>query len=464
MFWLSPKHKIIVLDLINDSSVLEDFYKDFVEDLWSISDKFDYKEFIGIPRYWSKELMIKENIEEENSIEKLLEKSKLDKKLQRKNELLISLLVWSINEISKIQVEEPENLLEKVKKKIVLFDWDQTNFIYKEVNKKVVYIQWLAGTWKTELLLHKLKEVYTSSDNSKIFFTCHNKVLSNNLKSRIPEFFNFMKVEKQIEWNKRLWVTNAWGSMNDKNSWLYRCICDIYNIPFYTYDRFKSFDDFLKIALDEIKKINPKEFAFDYIFIDESQDFSETFFKLCELVTRKKVYIAWDIFQDIFGNFSKNTNFNVDVALNKCYRTDPRTFMFAQSIWMWLFEGDKMNWLDDKEWKASWYNIERNNCNISLSRESIRRFEDLEEEDVTSMNIEVVEGNYIEKILEILKRIKDENPTVKPDDIGIVILWQNQKIFDFINKLEFEIIENIGYKVTINDKKLKKKRWYNIFK
>jgi len=36
------------------------------------------------------------------------------------------------------------------------------------------------------------------------------------IKERIPKFFDFMKVEKQIEWNKRLWVDRAWGSQFDK--------------------------------------------------------------------------------------------------------------------------------------------------------------------------------------------------------------------------------------------------------
>ena len=33
-------------------------------------------------------------------------------------------------------------------------------------------------------------------------------------------------------------------------------------------------------------------FAFTYMFIDESQDFDENFFELCELVTEKNIYVA----------------------------------------------------------------------------------------------------------------------------------------------------------------------------
>ena len=52
--------------------------------------------------------------------------------------------------------------------------------------KNKILIQGMAGTGKTELLLHKLKEIYYSQSNSKIVFTCHNKVLANDMKKRIP--------------------------------------------------------------------------------------------------------------------------------------------------------------------------------------------------------------------------------------------------------------------------------------
>ena len=39
---------------------------------------------------------------------------------------------------------------------------------------------------------------------------------------------------------------------------------------------------------------------FDYMLVDECQDFPESFFELCDLVVRNQVYLAGDIFQSIF--------------------------------------------------------------------------------------------------------------------------------------------------------------------
>ena len=233
---LIPKHKIIFLNLSEEKKTdFENYYDDFIEDLASISDKYEYKEYIGRPRDWKKNNTGEANLEDfsKSSLKEFLTCFELkDSKEQRIGEYLISLLIGSINDIQQKGIEVPETLLEKVKKNIVLFDGDQTRFIYREFSNKTVTIQGLSGTGKTELLLHKLKDIYLKEKNSKIFFTCHSVALANTLKERVPSFFNFMKVDEQIEWEKRLWVSRAWGSQKDINSGLYSYICNFYNIPF----------------------------------------------------------------------------------------------------------------------------------------------------------------------------------------------------------------------------------------
>ncbi len=446
---LSPKHKIIFLYLNNDKESSKKYYRRFISDLSSISDKFDYKDFIGYSDEWEDELIITETIGSNFDIKNFLENNRIENNLERKNELIISLLIGSINDIEKIGLDKPESLLEKVKNNIILFDGDQTRFIYKKLEQKKVSIQGLSGTGKTELLLHKLKEIYLSEEKSKTFFTCHNIALANTLKSRIPNFFNFMKVEKQIQWNEQLWVDRAWGSGRDKNSGLYSYICDFYNIQFLRWNKSTTYEIIFKLALEEIKKIDNDnfEYAFDYILIDERQDFPDIFFELCEKITRKKVYIAGDIFQDIFDNNIEQRIIDVDYVLNRCYRTDPRVLMFAHSIGMGLFENKKLNWLKDKEWKACGYKIDKDGRNVCLSRESVRRFEDLAIDDISTMNIEKYDN--INKIIDIIENIIKENPTVRPEDIAIIVLDDDKTIYEFMYELKYEIMNRLECKVNI---------------
>ncbi|WP_341848624.1 DEAD/DEAH box helicase family protein, partial [Enterobacter hormaechei] len=103
------------------------------------------------------------------------------------------------------------NILDSVKSKIILFDTDQTSFVFKSGIGKKFVIQGLAGSGKTELLLHKLKEVYSKNSEARIAFTCFNKILASSMKSRIPDFFDFMRVERQIDWNNKLFCFHSWG-------------------------------------------------------------------------------------------------------------------------------------------------------------------------------------------------------------------------------------------------------------
>ena len=93
-----------------------------------------------------------------------------------------------------------------------------------------------------------------------------------------------------------------------------------------------------QLALQELKKKKEEEgdewkYAFSYVLVDESQDFDDTFVELCSLVTEKQVYIAGDIFQSIFEDASNHST-EPDFLLSRCYRTDPKTLMFAHALGM----------------------------------------------------------------------------------------------------------------------------------
>ncbi|EFI4062640.1 AAA family ATPase, partial [Escherichia coli] len=337
--------------------------------------------------------------------------------------------------------------------KIILFDGDQTRFVYQKFDKKKVVIQGLSGTGKTELLLHKLKEIYLDKENlnSKIMFTCHNKILADNMRKRIPEFFNFMKVEQQISWNERLWCVNAWGSQYDGNSGAYRYICEYYGLSFYRFSYVMTFDKVCRIALDELKKLPSNEFkhCFDFMLIDESQDFPSSFIELCELVTRDTIYVAGDIFQSIFDTNISN-EIQPDFLLSKCYRTDPRTLMFAHGLGMGLFEEEPLTWLMNNEWEACGYIVDESvKGKLRLKREPLRRFEDVTDAKIHS--VELINSTYEteeENILGILRKIKEENPTVLADDIGIIFIDQAKTIFKIADRLELSVPRLLGWKVN----------------
>lgn len=451
---LMPQHKITFINLSPNDDRFDEFVEDFTEDLASISDKFRYKDVIGRPRAWLDLIEKVDFTQPSFAIEELVGNTYIEApNRQRVCELLISLLTGSINDVNTVKADIPQTVLDKVKQKIQLFDGDQTRFIYEQLPKKEVKIQGLSGTGKTELLLHKLKELYVSKPESRIAFTCHNRILADSLRRRIPDFFNFMKVEQQIKWNERLWCTHAWGSQSDVDSGIYRYICHKYGLTFNRWSSTMSFERACSIALKELQECEITEFAFDYVFIDESQDFPESFFDLCQLATRETAFIAGDIFQSIFdGNIADHVD--PDYLLSKCYRTDPRTLMFAHALGMGLFEPVKLRWLKDKEWEACGYLIEKSNENATynLRREPLRRFEDLEQNNIRSIEIVKTEGDFVTDssaaILRILTEIKNTNPTVTVDDIGIIFMDGGNSVYKLADSLEQLIPRNFGWAIN----------------
>lgn len=459
---LMPKHKISFVDLYGQPDDFDEYCDEVIEDLGSISDKYRYKEQIGRPRHWQYDLIQRVSGSEvdllnERAFDKIVQNGYIaDPSRQRICELLISLLTGSINDIDHVKASIPENVLEKVKRKIILFDGDQTRFIYEKLDKPLIKIQGLSGTGKTELLLHKLKELYVLPNEPSIAFTCHNKILAASLKARIPEFFNFMKVEQQIEWDIKLWCMHAWGSRGDPNSGVYRKICAFYNLPFEPFGA--SFDNVCMRALKIIRESNAVMYLFDYMLVDESQDFPDSFFELCQAVTKTKVYIAGDIFQNIFGSADKNS-IDSDYLLSKCYRTDPRTLMFAHGLGMGLFEDVKLKWLTDDEWKACGYIMEvaefDENGNPQLckfKREPLRRFEDIDRDNYKSVEIIKVFNEFFkevcESIVRVIRTIKGQNPTVSADDIGVIFLDADKWIYRVADELEIVVAREFDWQVN----------------
>lgn len=461
---LMPNHKIIFINSGRKEDEFENFVEDFIEDIGYIAKKYDFLEIVGRPRQWREQFTISYSGDEFNSLSfsRCCAESELRfEEQRRKGEILISLVTGSINEAERLGRDIPQNILEQIKRKIILFDGAQTRFIFDEPPKKRIVIQGLAGTGKTELLLHKIKELYTSKEGYKIVFTCHNEILADSLRKRVPDFFNFMKVEEQIEWNSRLWVMRSWGSSRDCNSGVYSYICKYYGIPFERYEKNSvTFDSACKRALSRLEKIENFECCFDYVLIDESQDFSDSFFDLCEKVTSNCVYVAGDIFQDIFEDKQWSV-IDPDFLLNKCYRTDPRTLMGAHAIGMGLFER-KLRWLSDEEWEACGYIIEKENDIYSLRRKPLKRFEDTQNIDCLGIEIRQLSSiepqNYLTEVLGIIRGIKEKYSTVEPDDIAIMFMENMNDNFGLASMLQMQIKEEFGWDTNVGYETKEKKR------
>jgi superfamily I DNA and RNA helicase len=445
---LVPGHKITFFNFGEEGRAFDNYVDDVITDLNTISTTYKYMEHIGRPREWRKELIETRQYNHNMPFDvgNFLADIEQEGEWRRKVDLLISLLTGSINDIDKIGAAEPVSLLEKVKKKIILFDGEQSRFIYNNYQvKKMISVQGLSGTGKTELLLHKLKDLYVSDDNTKIFFTCHNIALADKLKQRIPRFFDFMMVNKQIKWRERLWMARAWGSENNPDSGLYSFICNYYGLPFYRYRLGVDYQYIYSRILDALNSIPDRQFkhCLDFILVDESQDFPEVFFEVCKKIVRQRVYLAGDVFQDIFDSVKKK-KWGFDIVLNRCYRTDPRTLMFAHALGLGLFEENKLNWFDKTQWENLGYKTDYSEQGyLKLRRNPIKRFDEFD----LGVSLEIHNDTKPSKVKEIIHGLIESNPDLKPGDIAIILVDDSRNIYEYMDMLCYTINQEFGYQV-----------------
>lgn len=128
---LIPDFKIVFVNTeVEDEEDFENYVEDIVDDIDNISITYDFRKRIGRKRKWQKKFVEETNINDFDV--KNIEKYKLvDEQDKRDVNIIISLLIGSINSVEKIGDDAPTNILDKVKQKIILFDGDQTRFIFK---------------------------------------------------------------------------------------------------------------------------------------------------------------------------------------------------------------------------------------------------------------------------------------------------------------------------------------------
>lgn len=439
---LIPKTKIIFTNTKDiNSDEFEDYVGDFIDSITTLSGVFGFKEKIGSSRKWQH--LIEEVPISDISEAKFNELYVEDKKSLAMLEILIALTTGSIN--TPDRGGQSNSILEAVRKRIIQFDGDQTRFIYDDIPKKEISIQGLAGTGKTELLFHRLVNLYNQTDK-KIVFTCNSRVLANDIKKRLPKFFDQMKVSKREDIDERVRVMRSWGSQYNPISGLYSYICDFYGIEFINYSDsgVDAFDGVCKKAVEQLKQIkeNPDfEYCFDYILIDEAQDFSDSFFELCSIVASEQIIIASDIFQTIYQRESEIVQ-NPDFTLNKVYRTDPKNFMFSQFLGFGLKEKPVIKWFEqDEGWITSGYTIDKyseDGKNVyEFSREPINRFSDFNDYPIqpTVLKFSESDNEILGQVSGIIDELRENHPDIEPGDIGIVFVSKRNKGYELANMI-----------------------------
>ncbi|MBJ3457157.1 DEAD/DEAH box helicase, partial [Salmonella enterica subsp. enterica serovar Agona] len=145
----------------------------------------------------------------------------------------------------------------------------------------------------------KIAHIHSQNPHWKIAVTFNSRSLKEQLKNLVSAFAD----DNGIDWDN-VDIIHAWGGARTEG--LYYNACVAHNIPYYDYNGARRLAEFNETPFQAACKNfldNKKEDKklYDFILIDEAQDFSIEFLRICYslLGEKKRLVYAYDELQNL---------------------------------------------------------------------------------------------------------------------------------------------------------------------
>lgn len=229
-------------------------------------------------------------------------------------------------------------------------------------------IRGLAGSGKTVVLAMKAALTHLRYPSARIAYTFYTKSLYQHVKRLITRFYRQFD-DQDPDWDK-LQILHAWGGQT--NPGLYFNSCRALGVRPLTYgEASRQTKEAFDFACSDLLSSGHVKPLWDYIFVDEGQDFASSFMQLTlRLADEGRIVLAYDELQTIFHVETPSVatifgvdehgqplaRFEEDVVLHKCYRNPLEVLVCAHSIGLGLY-GAKVVQLpeDEQHWEDLGY-------------------------------------------------------------------------------------------------------------
>lgn len=318
---------------------------------------------------------------------------------------------------------------------VATFDEEQFNAIHS-LNNKNIRIRGLAGSGKTIILVKKMAYLHYKNRNQEmayVFFTVSLKQYITNL---FKKFYKDYDKHNQPDMSK-IHIVHAWGGK--ARAGFYSSLCENNKIEPVTYGAVKYKDNpFEYICADlDNKTLNQDISFYDYVLVDEAQDFGINFFKLARRSLKEygKLIYAYDELQSLTEESSipsKSEIFGddecVDINLKISYRTPVEILVTAHAIGLGIYrevkpdENPVVNIIEDVDtWTAIGYETSDGTSLVPGEYVKLKRNEPLMQNSNELIITEKFrdEQEQFKKIAQtIIELIRHED--VLPEDILII--------------------------------------------
>lgn len=347
--------------------------------------------------------------------------------------------------------------LKKLESDIAVLDSNQSKAVI-ETGNGVQRIRGLAGSGKTIVLALKAAYLHTQNPDWNIAVTFHTRSLKNQFKKLIRTFC-IEQGGEYPDWTK-LRVLNAWGAGgSEEREGVYHQFCVATGSEFFD---FKTANDLVSdqrtpfdyACTEALVNANDKCKLYDAILIDEAQDFSSSFLRLCFLMLKKekRLVYAYDELQnlsgyslpspeEIFGNDSNGKPLvslrekYQDIILKKCYRNSRPVLVTAHALGFGIYrnrhDGEVTGLVqmfdDPRLWREIGYSVctgvLSKGCFVSLERQNDSSPEFLENHSSISDLIKFIKFDNNDDQIDWLVSQIDKNLTedeLRYDDIVVI--------------------------------------------
>ena len=226
-----------------------------------------------------------------------------------------------------------------VETKILQFDKDQKQGYMPPLDGPQ-RIRGLAGSGKTVVLAMKVAQTILRNPEATVLYTFHTKSLYQHVKRLITRFYRQFHDDDPDFYN-RIHIRHAWGGRTNPGVYYDACLqAGTSPLTLITAREHNSKDPFSYCCEKLLSEPNLNA-SYDYIFVDEAQDFNENFLKLClKLAREERIILGADVFQNIFQSkipkakdiLGEDRDFVEDRFLQTCYRTPLPVLVCAHAI------------------------------------------------------------------------------------------------------------------------------------
>jgi superfamily I DNA and RNA helicase len=304
-------------------------------------------------------------------------------------------------------------------------------------------IRGLAGSGKTVVMAMKAALTHLREPNAKILYTFSTKSLYQHIQRLVTRFYRQFD-DHDPDWD-RLKIMHAWGGKSTPGVYFNAALASgVRPISYGEANNAapgKEFD----FVCGELMKSGKVVSNYDFVFVDEGQDFTLQFLRLCRMLAKEDRFVyAYDDLQTIFQAstptavevFGKGVDLDT-LTLFKCYRNPREVIVCAHALGFGIYSEHIVQMLQNKEhWEDIGYVVNEGSFVSGSTGDFVEGsavvIERPEENSLKSISEasgleEIVKAASFDSPIEELNFVatqieKDIGEGLRPEDILVIVL------------------------------------------